>query len=76
MMGQMKNVGALFAAIAAGGMAAPPWPPFRAPTLGLSNLTVASLLEVLRELARPRKEQAPVRPWRDSVHIWLMSFRK
>ena len=27
-----------------------PWPPFRAPTLGLSNVTVASLLDVLREL--------------------------
>ena len=59
MIGQMENVmAALFAEIEAGGMAAPPWPPFRAPTLGLSNLTVARLLEVLRELARPRKEPA------------------
>ena len=59
MIGQMDNVmAALFAEIEAGGMAAPPWPPFRAPTLGLSNLTVARLLEVLRELARPRKEPA------------------
>ena len=39
-------------------MAAPPWPPFRAPTLGLSNVTVAGLLDVLRELASPRKEPA------------------
>jgi hypothetical protein len=59
MMGQMENVMAvLFAEIEAGGMAAPPWPPFRAPTLGLSNLTVARLLEVLRELERPRREPA------------------
>jgi hypothetical protein len=59
MIGQMENVmAALFAEIEAGGMAAPPWPPFRAPTLGLSNLTVARWLEVLCELARPRKEPA------------------
>ena len=59
MIGQMDNVmAALFGEIEAGGMAAPPWPPFRAPTLGLSNVTVASLLDVLRELASPRKEPA------------------
>ncbi|MGH9146849.1 MAG: DUF3626 domain-containing protein [Vicinamibacterales bacterium] len=58
-IGQMDNVmAALFAEIEAGGMAAPPWPPFRAPTLGLSNLTVASLLDVLRELASPKEEPA------------------
>ena len=56
---QMDNViAALFAEIEAGGMAAPPWPPFRAPTLGLSNLSVARLLDVFAELARPRKEPA------------------
>jgi hypothetical protein len=59
MIGQMENViAAVFAEIEAGGTAAPPWPPFLAPTLGLSNLTVARLLEVLRELARPRKKPA------------------
>jgi hypothetical protein len=59
MIGQMANVmAALFEEIEAGGMAAPPWPPFRAPTLGLSNLTVASLLDVLRNLASPRKDPA------------------
>jgi hypothetical protein len=59
MIGQMDNVmAALFGEIEAGGMAAPPWPPFRAPTLGLSNVTVASLLDVFRELASPRKEPA------------------
>jgi Protein of unknown function (DUF3626) len=56
---RMDNVmAALFAEIEAGGMAAPPWPPFRAPTLGLSDLTVARLLDVFAELARPRKEPA------------------
>jgi Protein of unknown function (DUF3626) len=39
-------------------MAAPPWPPFRAPTLGVPNLTVARLLNFLRELASPRKDPA------------------
>lgn len=59
MIGRMDNVmAALFGEIEAGGMAAPPWPPFRAPTLGLSDLTVARLLDVLRELAGPRKEPA------------------
>jgi hypothetical protein len=58
-IGRMDNVmAALFEEIEAGGMAAPPWPPFRAPTLGVPNLTVARLLNVLRELASPRKEPA------------------
>jgi Protein of unknown function (DUF3626) len=56
---RMDNVmAALLAEIEAGGMAAPPWPPFRAPTLGVPNLTVARLLNVLRELASPRKDPA------------------
>jgi hypothetical protein len=55
----MENVmAALFAEIEGGGMATPPWPPFRAPTLGLPNLTVTRLLEVLRELARQRQKPA------------------
>jgi hypothetical protein len=59
MIGQMNSVmAALIAEIEAGGMAAPPWPPFRAPTLGLSNLTVPKLLDVLRDLASPRMEPA------------------
>ena len=58
-IGQMDNVmAALFAEIEAGGMASPPWPPFRAPTLGLSNVTVASCLDALTELASLRKEPA------------------
>ena len=49
---------ALFAEIEGGAMAAPPWPPFRAPTLGVPNLTVARLLEVLGVLAQPRRDPA------------------
>ena len=56
---RMDNVmAALFAEIEAGGMATPPWPPFRAPTLGLSDLTVVRLLDVVEGLAHPRKEPA------------------
>jgi hypothetical protein len=62
---RMDNVmAALFAEIQAGGMAAPPWPPFRAPTLGLPNLTIASLLDVLGELASPRKDPAELQAGR------------
>ena len=40
--GRMHGVmAALLAEIEEGGMATPPWPPFRAPTLGVLNLTVA-----------------------------------
>jgi len=49
---------ALLAEIEEGGMATPPWPPFRAPTLGVPNLTVARLLEMLNELRRPRRDPA------------------
>jgi hypothetical protein len=56
-IGEMDNVmAALLREIEAGGMAALPWPPFGAPTLGLSNLTVPRLLDILRNLANPRKE--------------------
>ena len=56
---RMENVmAALFAEIEGGAMAAPPWPPFRAPTLGVPNLTVARLLEVLGVLAQPRRDPA------------------
>jgi uncharacterized protein DUF3626 len=56
---RIENVmAALFAEIEAGGMAAPPWPPFRAPTLGLPDLTIARLLALLNQLTAPRKEPA------------------
>jgi hypothetical protein len=56
---RMDNVmGALFIEIEEGGMASPPWPPFRAPTLGVPNLTVGRLLDVLKELPQPRRNPA------------------
>lgn len=50
-VGRMQPVmAALLAEIEEGGMATPPWPPFRAPTLGVPDLTVARLLRLLKEL--------------------------
>jgi uncharacterized protein DUF3626/glycosyl hydrolase family 26 len=49
---------ALLAEIEEGGMSTPPWPPFRAPTLGVCNLTVARLVDVLKELPQPRRDPA------------------
>jgi hypothetical protein len=46
----------LLTEIEEGGMASPPWPPFRAPTLGVPNLTVSRLLKMLNELQRPRTD--------------------
>ncbi|MGE0703706.1 MAG: DUF3626 domain-containing protein [Vicinamibacterales bacterium] len=54
---RMHNVmAALSTEIEEGGMASPPWPPFRAPTLGIPGVTVARLLETLHRLAEPRKD--------------------
>jgi hypothetical protein len=50
-------MGALFTEIKAGGMATPPWPPFRAPTLGVENLTISRLLKLVYELRQPRPDQ-------------------
>ncbi len=47
---------ALFAEIEAGAMATPPWPPFRAPTLGVPDLTIARLLDLVGQLANPRPD--------------------
>ena len=55
---------ALFAEIEEGGMATPPWPPFRAPTLGVPDLTVARLLEVVDDLRQPRTDPADGHPGR------------
>jgi hypothetical protein len=49
---------ALLMEIEAGGMATPPWPPFRAPTLGVSKLTVPLLLRLFQELPQSRKDPA------------------
>jgi hypothetical protein len=58
-IGRMHSVmGGLLAEIEEGGMASPPWPPFRAPTLGVPNLTIARLLDVLKKLPQPRRDPA------------------
>jgi hypothetical protein len=57
-------MGALLAEIQEGGMATPPWPPFSAPTLGVPYLTVARLLDILEELAEPRRDPAEGDPGR------------
>ena len=49
---------ALFTEIEGGGMASVAWPPFRAPTLGIPNLTVARLLDTLYELTDSRRNPA------------------
>jgi hypothetical protein len=49
---------ALLTEIEAGGVAPPPWPPYRAPTLGIAQLTIPRLLHLLHELAQPRKDPA------------------
>jgi hypothetical protein len=55
---------ALFEEIEAGGVAAPPWPPFRAPTLGVPDLTVPRILDRMGALATPRPDPANLRPGR------------
>lgn len=47
---------ALFDEIEAGGVATPPWPPYRAPTLGIRNLTIGRFLERATALATPRPD--------------------
>jgi hypothetical protein len=49
---------ALLSEIEDGGTTSPPWPPFRAPTLGVHNLTVPRLLDMLLQLAEPRRDPA------------------
>jgi hypothetical protein len=57
LIGRMDGVmGGLLAEIEEGGMASSPWPPFRAPTLGVSNLTIARFLHVLKKLPQPRRD--------------------
>jgi hypothetical protein len=58
-IGRMDCVMApLLEEIEAGGITTPPWPPFRAPTLGIPNVTVARLLNVLNELPQRREDPA------------------
>jgi Protein of unknown function (DUF3626) len=64
-IGRMAGVmAALLAEIEAGGITNPPWPPFRAPTLGIANLTVPRLLAILEDLQQPRSEPPDVAPGR------------
>jgi hypothetical protein len=64
-LGRMDNVMAyLFTEIEGGGMAAPPWPPYRAPTLCVPHLTFPRLLEVLRALAFARQDPVGHAPGR------------
>ena len=55
---------ALFAELEAGAVAAPPWPPFRAPTLGVPDLTIAGLLSLVRQLASARAAPSHLEPGR------------
>ncbi len=64
-IGQMDCVmAALFAEIEAGGIATPPWPPFRTPTLGVAHLTVARFLRLLKDLRQPRRAPTDGEPGR------------
>jgi hypothetical protein len=64
-IGRMDGVmAALFAEIETGGMANPPWPPFHAPTLGVPNLTISRLLDILKGLQQPRREPPEGAPGR------------
>ena len=47
---------ALFAEIESGGFASSPWPPFRAPTLGVTGLTIPRFLDLALKLAEPRSD--------------------
>jgi hypothetical protein len=59
MIDQMHSVmAALLSEIDEGGVASPPWPPFRAPTLGIPNLTIVRLMDILTELRLPRRDPA------------------
>ncbi len=49
---------ALLAEIEEGALATPQWPPYRAPTLGVPNLTIQRLLNILHELPQSRSEPA------------------
>jgi hypothetical protein len=58
-IGRIDSVmAALLTEIEAGGIATPPGPPYRAPTLGVAQLTIPRLLHLLHELAQPRKDPA------------------
>jgi len=55
---------ALLTEIEQGGMAAPPWPPFQAPTLGVPDMTVGRFCNLLKDLREPRRDPSDGEPGR------------
>ncbi len=55
---------ALLDEIENGGIATPPWPPFRAPTLGIRGITVTRFYEVLKMLGERRPSPSLGEPGR------------
>lgn len=55
---------ALLAEIENGGIATPDWPPFRAPTLGVPDLTVSRFYDLLKLLHEPRPNPSMGAPGR------------
>ena len=57
-LGTIRNlysvIAPLLAEIVTGATAEPPWPPFRAPTLGVPGLTIRRLIDLLHRLADAR----------------------
>jgi Protein of unknown function (DUF3626) len=57
-------IAALLAEIENGGIATPDWPPFRAPTLGVPDLTVSRFYDLLKLLREPRPNASLSEPGR------------
>jgi hypothetical protein len=57
-------IAALLSEIENGGMATPPWPPFRAPTLGVPGITVSRFCGLLNILREHRPNPSPGEPGR------------
>jgi len=55
---------ALLAEIENGGIATPDWPPFRAPTLGVADITVSRFCDLLKILPEPRPHPSLGEPGR------------
>jgi hypothetical protein len=55
---------ALLSEIENGGMAAPAWPPFRTPTLGVPGITVGRFCDLAKSLCKPRPNPAVGEPGR------------
>lgn len=55
---------ALLSEIESGGVAAPEWPPFRTPTLGIPGITVSRFCDLARSLVDPRPNPSLGKPGR------------